>query len=225
MLITVCLIPHNNPLLKDPTWGTYSVTLTALGIPEARHIVNFVVLTSVCSCFNSALYTCSRMMYSLSKRGDAPKSFAFTNRNNSPWVGVIFSSLFSIVAVYFTATESMNIYDVLMLATGTVSLYVYLAIAISQLKLRKKLEAEGVDIPFKMWLFPWLTYLVIIFIIGALITMVIEGTYLKEVAYTSVLALFIVGLGICAQKFNWGGGKYQNNKTAQNKINITDHHC
>ena len=21
MLITVCLIPHNNPLLKDPTWG------------------------------------------------------------------------------------------------------------------------------------------------------------------------------------------------------------
>ncbi|MFX9038854.1 GABA permease, partial [Acinetobacter baumannii] len=59
MFITVCLIPHNNPLLKDPTWGTYSVTLSALGIPEARHIVNFVVLTSVCSCFNSALYTCS----------------------------------------------------------------------------------------------------------------------------------------------------------------------
>ena len=48
-----------------------------------------------------------------------------------------FSSLFSFVAIYLTATESMNIYDVLMLATGTVSLYVYLAIAISQLKLRK----------------------------------------------------------------------------------------
>ena len=92
MFITVCLIPYNNPLLKDPTWGTYSVTLSALGIPEARHIVNFVVLTSVCSCFNSALYTCSRMMYSLSKRGDAPKSFGLTNHNNSPWVGVIFSS-------------------------------------------------------------------------------------------------------------------------------------
>ena len=42
MFITVCLIPHNNPLLKDPTWGTYSVTLSALGIPEAKHIVNFV---------------------------------------------------------------------------------------------------------------------------------------------------------------------------------------
>jgi GABA permease len=222
MLITVCLIPHNNPLLKDPTWGTYSVALSALGIPEARHIVNFVVLTSVCSCFNSALYTCSRMVYSLSKRGDAPKSFGLTNRNNSPWVGVIFSSLFSFVAIYLTATESMNIYDVLMLATGTVSLYVYLAIAISQLKLRKKLEAEEQDIPFKMWLFPWLTYLVILFIIGALITMVIEGTYFKEVVYTSILALLIVGLGICAQKFNWGKISAKKESTAENRINLSD---
>ena len=73
MFVAVCLIPHNNELLKDSTWGTYSVTLSALGIPGARHIVNFVVLTSVCSCFNSALYTCSRMLFSLSKRGDAPK--------------------------------------------------------------------------------------------------------------------------------------------------------
>lgn len=149
MFITVCLIPYNNPLLKDPTWGTYSVTLTTLGIPEARHIVNFVVLTSVCSCFNSALYTCSRMMYSLSKRGDAPKSFASTNRNNSPWIGVIFSSIFSIIAAYLTATESMNIYDVLMLATGTVSLYVYLVIAISQLKLRKNLKQKVKKFPSK----------------------------------------------------------------------------
>lgn len=204
MFITVCLIPHNNPLLKDPTWGTYSVTLSALGIPEARHIVNFVVLTSVCSCFNSALYTCSRMMFSLSKRGDAPKMFARTNRNSSPWVGVIFSSIFSVVAVYLTATESMNVYDVLMLATGTVALYVYLAVAFSQLKMRKKIEAEGKAIDFKMWLFPWLTYAVIITIIGAIITMLIEGTYFKEVIYTTGLALVIVILGIVAQKLNWG---------------------
>jgi len=142
MFITVCLIPHNNPLLKDPTWGTYSVTLSALGIPEAKHIVNFVVLTSVCSCFNSALYTCSRMLFSLSKRGDAPKSFGSINRNGSPWMGVLVSSLFALVATYLTATESMNVYDIFMLATGTAALYVYLTIAFSQLRMRKKLEAE-----------------------------------------------------------------------------------
>ena len=204
MLITVCLIPHNNPLLKDPTWGTYSVTLTALGIPEARHLVNFVVLTSVCSCFNSALYTCSRMLYSLSGRGDAPKSFGLTNRKGSPWAGVLFSSLFALVAVYLTATESMNVYDVLMMATGTVALYVYLVIAFSQLKMRKKYEAEGRKIDFKMWCFPWITYAVIVVIIGSLIVMLIEGTYFKEVMYTSLLALLIVAVGGIVHKINVG---------------------
>jgi GABA permease len=216
MLITVCLIPHNNPLLKDPTWGTYSVTLSALGIPEARHIVNFVVLSSVCSCFNSALYTCSRMLYSLAHRGDAPKSLARVNRNSSPWIGVVVSSLFSLVAAYLTATKSMDIYDVLMLATGTVALYVYLTIAVSQLRMRKKSEAEGLQIEFKMWLFPWLSYAVIFAIIAALIMMLIEGTYFKEVTYTSALALLIVVLGICAQKMNWG--KAQRDQLAQDRL-------
>jgi hypothetical protein len=34
---------------------------------------------------------------------------------------------------------------------------VYLTIAYSQLRMRKKLEAEGVKIDFKMWMFPYLT--------------------------------------------------------------------
>ena len=88
--------------------------------------------------------------------------------------------------------------------TGTVALYVYLAVAFSQLRMRKKIEAEGKAVDFKMWLFPWLTYAVIITIIGAIITMLIEGTYFKEVTYTTGLALVIVILGILTHKFNWG---------------------
>ena len=91
-----------------------------------------------------------------------------------------------------------------MLATGTVALYVYLAVAFSQLRMRKKIEAEGKAIDFKMWLFPWLTYLVIFIIIGAIVTMLIEGTYFKEVIYTTGLALVIVALGVLTHKFNWG---------------------
>ncbi|PJF04241.1 amino acid permease [Acinetobacter seifertii] len=204
MFVAVCLIPHNNELLKDSTWGTYSVTLSALGIPGARHIVNFVVLTSVCSCFNSALYTCSRMLFSLSKRGDAPKSFGSVNSKSSPWVGVIVSCFFSVIAVVLTATKSMDVYDFFMLTTGAATLYVYLTIAYSQLRMRKKLEAEGVKIDFKMWMFPYLTYLVIFAIIGAILTMLIEGTYFKEVIYTTALFGIIVFFGLLSEKLGWG---------------------
>lgn len=52
--------------------------------------------------------------------------------------------------------------------------------------------------------------------------MVIEGTYFKEVAYTSVLALLIVGLGICAQKFNWGAHQASENKASQSNVKLSD---
>ena len=57
-----------------------------------------------------------------------------------------------------------------------------------------------------MWLFPWLTYAVIVCIIAALITMVVEGTYRNEVAYTSLLAGVIVVMGLVAQRFGIGTG-------------------
>lgn len=210
IFIAVCLVPYNDPLLQQATHGTYTVTLTRLGIPEARHIVNFVVLTSVCSCFNSALYTCSRMLYSLSRRGDAHRIMQVTGKNSgSPWVGVLVSSVFAFVAIYLTATEKMDIYDVLMSATGTVAMYVYLCIAISQLKMRQKLDAAKTEITFKMWLFPWLTYAVIFAIPAALVVMVFEGTYRTEVVYTSLLAAVIIAMGLIAQKFNIGGPQAQ----------------
>lgn len=205
IFIIVCLVPYNDPLLMEPTHGSYNVALSALGIPHAQLIVNFIVLTSVCSCFNSALYTASRMLYSLSKRGDAHRIMQITGRKTgTPYVGVLISSTFAFVAIWMMATSKMDVYDVLMQATGTIALFVYMAIACSQLRMRYRLQAEGIEIKFKMWLFPWLTYGVIVFIIIALITMIFEGTYRGEVVYTSILAGVIVTMGIIAQIFNIG---------------------
>ncbi|MFV3333546.1 amino acid permease [Pseudomonas sp. NY15437] len=205
IFIVVALVPWNHPHLGDPTWGSYRVTLDALGIPYTGLIVNFVVLTSVCSCFNSALYTASRMLYSLARRGDAHRIMQTTGRRTgTPYVGVLISSLFALVAIFLTAMQWMDVYDVLMQATGTIALLVYLAIAFSQLRMRRKLEAEGREIKLKVWLFPWLTYGVIAFIIGAFIVMVWEGTYFYEVVYTLLLAAVIVTMGLIAQRFDIG---------------------
>ncbi len=208
IFIIVCLVPYNDPQLSLPTHGSYNVALSRLGVPYAQAIVNFIVLTSVCSCFNSALYTASRMLYSLSRRGDAHRIMQVTGRRTgTPYVGVLISSAFAFVAVWMMATSKMDLYDVLMQATGTIALFVYLAIALSQLRMRYRLQAQGVELTFKMWLFPWLTYAVIVCIIAALITMVVEGTYRNEVAYTSLLAGVIVLMGLIAQRWGIGTGR------------------
>ncbi|MBV7486213.1 amino acid permease [Bordetella sp. BOR01] len=205
IFIVVCLVPYNDPMLVQPTHGSYNAALSMLGIPYAQAIVNFVVLTSVCSCFNSALYTASRMLYSLSRRGDAHRIMQTTGRRTgAPYVGVLVSSVFAFAAIWMMATSTMDLYDVLMQATGTIALFVYLAIACSQLRMRYRLQAEGVELKFKMWLFPWLTYAVIVCIIAALATMIVEGTYRTEVTYTSALAGVIVAMGIAAQRLGIG---------------------
>ena len=109
------------------------------------------------------------------------------------------------ITVVLTATDKMNVFDVLMAATGAIALLVYLCIAVSQLNMRRKLEASGTQVQLKMWLFPWLTYAVIFVIVASLITMVVEGTFFNEVVYTSIFGGLLVVLGFMAQKNNWGG--------------------
>ena len=55
ILFIVSLVPWNTPALAKN--GSYQTVLELMNIPHARLIVDIVVLTAVCSCLNSALYT------------------------------------------------------------------------------------------------------------------------------------------------------------------------
>ena len=61
---------------------------------------------------------------------------------------------------------------------------------------RAKLEAEGKEIRLKMWLFPWLTYLVIVFIIGCLVTMAFVPDYQVLVFSTGAAAAIVALMGV-----------------------------
>ncbi len=68
ILLVVCLVPWNSPAISAP----YVSALSAMGIPAAAQIMNAVVLTAVLSALNSGLYASSRMLFALTRRGDAP---------------------------------------------------------------------------------------------------------------------------------------------------------
>jgi GABA permease len=78
IFIVVALVPWNDPTLAS--LGSYQTVLERMGIPNAKLIVDIVVLVAVTSCLNSALYTSSRMLFSLGKRGDAPAMSTRTNK-------------------------------------------------------------------------------------------------------------------------------------------------
>src|SRR5690606_6213480 len=89
-----------------------------------------------------------------------------------------------------------GVFEFLLASSGAIALLVYLVIAISQLRMRRRLERESVELQCRMWLFPWLTWAVIIFIGCALGVMMYTPEHRAEVTATLSLAIVISFIGI-----------------------------
>ncbi|TLP74859.1 GABA permease [Pseudomonas nitroreducens] len=194
IMIVVCLVPWNDPRLVS--MGSYQTVLEHLHIPYAKLIVDIIVLVSVTSCLNSALYTASRMMYSLSKRGDAPKIAQVTSASRTPVYAVLLSTAMAFLCTFANYLAPAEVFNFLLASSGAIALLVYLVIAMSQLRMRKKLLAQGHQLKLKMWLFPWLTWAVILFIVGALVIMLIRPDHRMEVVATTLLTVVVVCSGL-----------------------------
>ena len=187
IFLVVCLVPWNSAGMKTP----YVSALNAIGIKAAAEIMNAVVLTAVLSALNSGLYASSRMLFALTRRGDAPNGMAKLSRNGVPTRAILFGTLFGYVAVVMSYVSPDTVFAFLVNSYGTVALFVYILIAISQLRLRARLEREEpARLRVRMWLYPYLTYLTIF----AMIAIVVAMWFIPE-QRTSLL-LGVVSLGI-----------------------------
>lgn len=193
ILVVTSLVAWNDPSL--PTSGSYQRTLELIGIPNAKAIVDVVVLISVASCLNSALYTASRMLYSLSVRRDAFTVFGHISANGTPQKAVIGSMVVGFLVVIANYLVPEEVFNVLLATSGAIALMVYLVIAVSQLRMRQRMIDNNETPAFKMWLFPWLTWAVIVLICAVLAMMVIREEHRVEVVSSAALALLVMAVG------------------------------
>jgi len=194
IFFVVALVPWNSPGLVQQ--GSYQAVLQAMGIPHAKLIVDAVVLMAVCSCLNSALYTSSRMLYSLSRRKDAPAAASRTNRSGTPWVAVLLSTAAAFIAVIANYLAPSVVFEFLLASSGAIALLVYLVIAASHLVLRKKREKAGDVLTYRMWLFPGLTWLTMLFIVTVLVVMLFNAQHRVELLATGGLTLLIIATSL-----------------------------
>jgi len=195
IFLVVAIVPWNTPALGDGT-GSYQTALQALGIPGAKAIVDIVVLVAVASCLNSALYTASRMIYSLGKRGQAPAAVMQTTGNGVPRVAVLASTAVGFLTVIANYLFPEDVFNVLLATSGAVALLVYLVIAISQLQMRAKFEESGTAMPVRMWAYPYLTWAVVIVIPVMLVYMAFDEDQRTNILATAVIAIIVVALGV-----------------------------
>lgn len=192
IFLAVALVDWRSAGFKE--FGTFQYVLMTLNVPGTRLIMDTVVFVAVASCMNAALYTSSRMLFSLGARKNAPAIVTKLTPKGVPRVAVVLSSSIGFIGCIVNYLLPGQVLVFLLSSSGTIALLVYLVIAISQLRLRKKCEDENIQVPFKVWLFPWLTWLVILIILSVLGYMFFSPDYsyetLMSLGITSIVVLF-----------------------------------
>jgi GABA permease len=186
--LLVTILPWNDARLGE---SPYVAALDVMGIPGAADIMNAIVLTAVLSCLNSGLYTASRVMFALARRGDAPKAVLETNRRGVPVKAILACTAIGYVGVAMAYVSPETVFMFLLNSSGAIVLFVYALICASQIKLRRELEREAPErLKLKMWLFPYLSYLTV----GG-IAVVVGSMYFVDGSRSQLLLSFL-SLGV-----------------------------
>jgi GABA permease len=195
ILLVVCLVPWNSAAVATP----YVSALDAMGVPAAAQIMNAVVLTAVLSALNSGLYASSRMLFALTGRGDAPASLARLSRNGVPSRAILLGTLFGYGTVIMSYVSPDTVFAFLVNSYGTVAIFVYVLIAVSQLRLRARLEREDpARLQLRMWAYPYLTYIAIAGMLGIVLAMAFIREQRTPLIF-GVISLGVLLLGFCAR--------------------------
>ena len=125
--------------------------------------MNGVILTAVLSALNSGLFASSRMLMALARRADAPRRVAHLNPRGVPVRAILMSTAFGFAAVIMNYVSPEHVFAFLVDSYGTVAIFVYMLIAFSELRLRRRLEREAPErLRVRMWAYPTLTIVAIV---------------------------------------------------------------
>ena len=192
VFLLAVIVPWN---AERPGVSPYVAALGEMGIPAAGHIMNAVVLTAVLSCLNSGLYTASRMLFVLAARGEAPMALVKVGRRGVPYAAILVSSIVGFLCVLMAWVAPGAVFTFLLKSSGSLVLSVYLLIAISQIVLRRRTPPEKLRV--KMWLFPGLSVLTTVGLVGVLVLMAFDKgarmeLWLGLLSWVAVLTLYFV---------------------------------
>ena len=144
------------------------------------------------------------MLFSLSRRGDAPRSWMRISKRGVPAAAVLASTVVGFITVGLNYIAPDTVFLFLVNTSGAIALFVWLVIAGSQLILRRRMGAAAKDLQLKMWLFPYLTWVAIISIVALLIGMMVLETTRESLVLSLALAAVVVGIGLWRYRKNGG---------------------
>ena len=194
VLIIIMLLPYAQIDGADTAAESpFTMVLQQAGIPGVVGFMEAVIVLALLSAFNAQIYATSRLVYSMSRRGEAPRLFTAMNSQAVPYKAVIMSMVFAFLSVGIQVVfDGSSVLVFLLNAVGGCLLVIWLVIALSQIKLRPRMEAND-ELTVRLPGYPWLSWVAVFMILGLTVMMLFDEVARQQV-YAVVAVCFFLGL-------------------------------
>jgi L-asparagine transporter-like permease len=168
LTIVVTFVPWTETGAAVVTQSPFVRIFAHTGIRHAAGIMNFVVLSAALSSMNTNVYLCSRMLFSLSRGGYAPRFLGRLSANGTPIMAILVSGGCILVAAGLSKLTPLA-YNYLFGVALFDAIIVWIIILLSHLSFRRRLGASA--LPVRMPGFPLVQAAGLLLLAAVLVTM------------------------------------------------------
>ncbi|KAJ5333897.1 uncharacterized protein N7506_007680 [Penicillium brevicompactum] len=163
---------------KKSASSPFVIAFNRIGATAGGHAINAVILVTIFSAVNSAVYVGSRTLYGLAKEGAAPKVFLYTLKNGSPIVALVAFHILGFLSLLNLSSGAGAVYTWVVSMTGVatfITFFTYIrnvfqqltfssgaTICLCHIRLRKAMQLQNMSpsvLPYRTGTWPWGAYL------------------------------------------------------------------
>jgi L-asparagine transporter-like permease len=138
----------------------FVMVMEAWRVPAAGGVMNFVILIAALSAMNSQLYISTRMMFSLSRAGQAPKRLGALTSKGIPFNALLVSTSGIGVAMVLSLISPSRAFLMMVSVSVFGAMFTWMMIFVTHYFFRRaKMRADSPPARFRMWGFPATTLL------------------------------------------------------------------
>ncbi|KAK0649567.1 amino acid permease-domain-containing protein [Cercophora newfieldiana] len=140
------LVPYNEPRLMDAdniadaAASPFVIAIESAGATVLPSIMNGVILVSVISVGNSAVFGSSRTLAALADQGQAPRFLSYIDRSGRPLLAILACSAVGLLAFLPEAEVQGQVFEWLLAISGLSTIFTWASICLSHIRLRSAWE-------------------------------------------------------------------------------------
>ena len=148
LMLVGLLVPYTDKRLLNATgadahYSPFVIAIQNAGVEGLPSVMNVVIMISVLSVGNSAVYGSSRTMAALAEQGQAPSFLAYIDRKGRPIFAIMVASAFGLLAYLGASDRQQTAFNWMLSISGLSSIFTWGSICLAHIRFRRAWKVQG----------------------------------------------------------------------------------